>query len=139
MKVNEEINAFQTFGISPLEFLVLPRMIALILMMPLLCVFADLIGIAGGFVVSVTMLDVTATEYINRTIAAVRLPSFLLGVLKGSFFGFLVAFTGCLRGMQCGSNAAAVGEATTRAVVAGITAIIAADGIFAVLCNALHI
>jgi phospholipid/cholesterol/gamma-HCH transport system permease protein len=139
MKVNEEINAFQTFGISPVEFLVLPRMIALILMMPLLCVFADLIAILGGFVVSTAMLDVSATEYLNRTIDAIQLKGFLLGIVKGSFFGFLVAYTGCLRGMQCGSNAAAVGEATTRAVVAGITAIIASDGIFAVLCNALHI
>lgn len=139
MKVNEEINAFQTFGISPIEFLVLPRMVALVLMMPLLCVFADAIGILGGFTVSVFMLDVTATEYLTRTLAAISLTSFLLGVIKGSFFGFLVAYTGCLRGMQCGSNAAAVGEATTRAVVAGITAIIASDGIFAVICNALHI
>lgn len=139
MKVNEEITAFETFGISPIEFLVLPRMIALVLMMPLLCIFADTIGILGGFVVSVLLLDVTATEYLNRTIAAIELPSFLLGVGKGSFFGFLVAYTGCLRGMQCGNNAAAVGEATTRAVVAGITAIIAADGIFAVICNALHL
>jgi phospholipid/cholesterol/gamma-HCH transport system permease protein len=85
------------------------------------------------------MLDGTATEYIGRTIDAIQLKSFLLGVFKGSFFGFLVAYTGCLRGMQCGSNAAAVGEATTRAVVAGITAIIASDGIFAVICKALHI
>lgn len=139
MKVNEEISAFQTFGISPIEFLVLPRMIALVLMMPLLCIFADVISILGGFVVSVLMLDVTATEYLTRTLHAIELKSFLLGVGKGSFFGFLIAYTGCLRGMQCGSNAAAVGEATTRAVVAGITAIIASDGIFAVICNALHI
>lgn len=139
MKVNEEISAFQTFGISPIEFLVLPRMVALVLMMPLLCIFADAIGILGGFTVSVLMLDVTATEYLTRTLAAITMKSFLLGVGKGSFFGFLIAYTGCLRGMQCGSNAAAVGEATTRAVVAGITAIIASDGIFAVICNALHI
>jgi len=139
MKVNQEISAFQTFGISPIEFLVLPRMIALILMMPLLCVFADAIAIFGGFAVSVTMLDMTATEYLTRTVEAITLKSFLLGIGKGSFFGFLVAYTGCLRGIQCGNNAAAVGEATTRAVVAGITAIIASDGIFAVICNALAI
>jgi phospholipid/cholesterol/gamma-HCH transport system permease protein len=139
MKVNQEISAFETFGISPIEFLVLPRMIALTLMMPLLCVFADAIAIFGGFFVSVSMLDITATEYLTRTVDAITLKSFLLGIGKGSFFGFLVAYTGCLRGMQCGSNAAAVGEATTRAVVAGITAIIASDGIFAVICNALGI
>jgi len=139
MKVNEEINAFKTFGISPMEFLVLPRMIALVLMMPLLCVFADLIGMFGGLVVSTLMLHIEPTQYIQRSMDAVQLKSFLLGVGKGSVFGFIVAFTGCLRGMQCGSNAAAVGEATTKAVVAGITAIIALDGIFAVICNALHI
>jgi len=139
MKVNEEINAFKTFGISPMEFLVLPRMIALVLMMPLLCVFADLIGILGGLVVSTLMLHIEPEMYVQRTMAAVQLKSFLLGIGKGSVFGFIVAFTGCLRGMQCGNNAAAVGEATTRAVVAGITTIVATDGIFAVICNALGI
>jgi phospholipid/cholesterol/gamma-HCH transport system permease protein len=139
MKVNEEITALQTFGISPVEFLVLPRMIAMVAMMPLLCVFADLISLAGGYFVALTILDVTSTEYLTRTIDAIRMKSFFLGVVKGSFFGFLVAYTGCLRGMQCGTNAAAVGEATTRAVVAGITAIIASDGIFAVICNILDI
>jgi phospholipid/cholesterol/gamma-HCH transport system permease protein len=139
MKVNEEISALQTFGFSPIEFLVLPRMVALVLMMPFLCVFADLISIAGGFIVSVSMLDITSTEYVNRTIQAIQFKSFLLGIVKGTFFGFLVAYTGCLRGIQSGHTAAAVGQATTRAVVSGISAIIATDGIFAVLCNALHI
>jgi phospholipid/cholesterol/gamma-HCH transport system permease protein len=139
MKVNEEISALQTFGISPIEFLVLPRMVALILVMPFLCAFADFISIAGGFFVSISMLDVTATEYLTRTVQAIQLKGFLLGVGKGSFFGFLVAYAGCFRGMQSGYSAAAVGEATTRAVVTGITAIIASDGIFAVLTNALHI
>ena len=139
MKVNEEISALETFGISPIEFLVLPRMIALILVMPFLCAFADFIAIAGGFLVSISMLDVTATEYLARTIHAIQLKSFLLGVGKGTFFGFLVAYAGCFRGMQSGNSAAAVGEATTKAVVTGIAAIIAADGVFAVLSNALHI
>jgi phospholipid/cholesterol/gamma-HCH transport system permease protein len=139
MKVNEEINALQTFGLSPIEFLVLPRMVAMILMTPFLCVFADLISIAGGFFVSVSMLDITSTEYVSRTMQAIQLPSFLLGIVKGTFFGFLVAYTGCIRGMQSGHTAAAVGQATTRAVVSGISAIIASDGLFAVLCNALRI
>jgi phospholipid/cholesterol/gamma-HCH transport system permease protein len=139
MKVNEEIDAFKTFGISPVEFLVLPRIVALLVMMPFLCVFADAIAMLGGFIVSVSMLDITTTEYFNRSVEAITLSSFLLGIFKGGFFGILVAITGCLRGMQCGNNAAAVGQATTSAVVAGITSIIAADGIFAVLCNALNI
>src|SRR5262249_41091643 len=139
MKVNEEISALETFGISPIEFLVLPRMVALILVMPFLCAFADFISIAGGFIVSTSMLDITPTVYLARTIHAIQLKSFLLGIGKGSFFGFLVAYAGCLRGMQSGASAAAVGEATTRAVVTGITAIIASDGIFAVITNAFHI
>jgi phospholipid/cholesterol/gamma-HCH transport system permease protein len=138
MKVNQEIEAFQTFGISPFEFLVLPRMLALVLMMPLLCLFADLIAIAGGFLVSTLMLDVAPVLYLNRTVESISLTAFFLGVCKGGFFGVLVALTGCLRGMQCGTNAAAVGQATTSAVVTGITLIIASDGIFAVICSALH-
>jgi phospholipid/cholesterol/gamma-HCH transport system permease protein len=139
MKVNEEIDAFSTFGFSAVEFLVLPRLLALVLMMPLLVLFADLIAIGGGFVVSVLMLDSTPVQYLDRTIAAISLNSFSLGLVKGSVFGVLVAFTGCLRGIQCGNSAAAVGQATTSAVVTGITAIIVADGVFAVLCNALGI
>jgi phospholipid/cholesterol/gamma-HCH transport system permease protein len=139
MKVNQEIEAFQTFGISPFEFLVLPRMVALILMMPLLCLFANLISILGGFMVSSLMLDVSPVLYLDRTIHSISLFSFSIGVFKGGFFGVIVALTGCLRGMQCGTNAAAVGQATTSAVVTGITWIIASDGIFAVICSALHL
>jgi len=139
MKVNQEIEAFQTFGISPVEFLVLPRMLALILMMPLLCIFADVIAIAGGFLVSTLMLDVSPMLYLGRTVEAVNLSGFLLGITKGAYFGVVIALTGCLRGMQCGTNAAAVGLATTSAVVTGITTIIASDGVFAVICSALHI
>jgi phospholipid/cholesterol/gamma-HCH transport system permease protein len=139
MKVNQEIEAFQTFGISPVEFLVLPRMMALIVMMPLLCVFADLISIAGGFVISTLMLNITPSLYLHRTVAAITFTSFALGIFKGAYFGVVVALTGCLRGMQCGTNAAAVGLATTSAVVTGITAIVASDGLFAVLCNALSL
>ena len=139
MKVNEEINALQTFGISPIEFLVLPRMLALVLMMPFLCIFADLISIAGGYCVSLTTLHISSTIYLSRTLHAIDVKSFVLGIFKSFFFGFLVAYTGCLRGMQSGYTAAAVGQATTRAVVTGIAAIIAADGLFAVLCNVLHV
>jgi phospholipid/cholesterol/gamma-HCH transport system permease protein len=139
MKVNEEIDAFKTFGISPIEFLVLPRILALLVMMPLLVIFADAIALFGGYVVSVSMLDVTTMEYFNRSVEAITLSSFFLGVFKGAVFGLLVAITGCLRGIQCGNNAAAVGQAATSAVVTGITWIIASDGIFAVLTNALNI
>jgi phospholipid/cholesterol/gamma-HCH transport system permease protein len=139
MKVTEEIDALTTFGLSPLEFLVLPRVLALTLMMPLLCIYADFCGIVGGIVVSAGMLDLTLTQYLNETFAAVTLGDFGLGIFKSVVFGVLIALAGCLRGMQCGTTASAVGDAATAAVVTSIVLIIASDGIFAVLCNILGI
>lgn len=137
MKVSEEIDALQTMGLSPIEFLVLPRMLALIIMMPLLVLFADFIGIIGGLAVSLMVLDVTFQQYINQTIRAIDLVQFSTGIIKASVFGVIVAATGCLRGMQCGNSSSAVGLATTSAVVTGITGIIVADALFAVLFNIL--
>ena len=139
MHVNEEIDALKTMGISPMEFLVLPRMIALLLMMPLLCLYADLMGILGGLIVGVFMLDLNAIEYYNMTCASVRLKDFWIGLFQGSVFGVLVAMAGCLRGMQSGRSASAVGEAATSAVVTGIVAIIVATAVITVLCNVLGI
>ena len=139
MQVNEEIDALMTFGLSSMEFLVLPRMIALILMMPLLCVYADLVGIIGGGLVSVAMLHLSVTQYVNETLHGVGLTDLAVGIAKSSVFGVLVAMAGCLRGIQCGRSASAVGLAATSAVVTGIVLIIATDGVFAVLTNALGI
>ena len=139
MKVNEEIDAFTTFGFGPADFLVLPRLLALVLMMPLLCAFADVIAIAGGLVVATGLLDLSSLDYVHRTLEAITMAGFLLGLFKGACFGVIVALVGCWRGMRCGSDAAAVGAATTSAVVIGITGIIAADGLFAVLTHALQI
>ena len=139
MKVNQEIEAFQTFGIAPVEFLVLPRMVALIAMMPLLCLFADLISIGGGFLISTVLLNTTPALYLSRTVAAITLSSFLLGIIKGAYFGVVVALTGCLRGIQCGikRRRRRPGHHLSRGHRHHI--IIASDGIFAVICNALHI
>ncbi|MCZ6873651.1 MAG: ABC transporter permease, partial [bacterium] len=139
MQVNEEVDALTTMGISAMEFLVLPRMLALVLMMPLLCVYANLLGILGGVVVGTGMLDLTLTEYLNETVKAVGLLDFGIGIFKGCVFGVLVALSGCLRGIQCGRSAQAVGAAATSAVVMGIVLIIVADGMFAVITNALGI
>lgn len=139
MKVNEEIAAFKTFGFNPIEFLALPRMIALALMMPLLCIFADLVGILGGMVVGVGMLDLSFSEYWSQTVRGVELRHFIVGLAKVAVFGVLVAITGCLRGMQCGSSSSSVGLATTSAVVLGITCIIIADAVFAIMLNALNL
>jgi phospholipid/cholesterol/gamma-HCH transport system permease protein len=139
MQVNEEIDAMTTLGLSSMDFLVLPRMIALILMMPLLCIYADLMGILGGAVVGVGMLDLSPTEYLNATLSGVSLTDFTVGIIKSAIFGVLVALSGCMRGIQCGRSASAVGLAATSAVVTAIVFIIVTDGVFSVLTNALGI
>jgi phospholipid/cholesterol/gamma-HCH transport system permease protein len=137
MNTNQEIDALSTMGISPMEFLVLPRMLALIVMMPLLTIYADLVGILGGAVVGVGMLGLGLTEYFEQTRGAVTLTSFFIGLSKSAVFGVLVALVGCLRGMQSGRSAAAVGLAATSAVVTSIVLIIVIDGIFAVVLHVL--
>jgi len=139
MTTNQEIDALSTMGISPMEFLVLPRMLALILMMPLLTIYADLVGILGGAVVGLGMLGLGATEYFEQTRGALGLTSFFIGVGKSVVFGVLVALVGCLRGMQSGRSAEAVGLAATSAVVTSIVFIIVVDGIFAVILNVLKL
>lgn len=139
MKVTEELDALSTTGISPMDFLVIPRIAALFLMMPLLCIFADFIGILGGFAVSMTMLDLSFQEYMNETRAAIELGDIFVGVSKSTVFGALIALSGCLRGMQCGNSSDSVGVASTSAVVTAITSIIIADAVFAVLFDVLGI
>ena len=139
MQVNEEIDALKTMGVSPMEFLVLPRMLALVVMMPLLCIYADLMGILGGLVVGVGMLDISLTQYIVQTKGALNLNHFFIGLFQAAVFGVLVALAGCLRGIQCGRSASAVGDATTSAVVSSIVAIIIATAIVTVGCNVMGI
>ena len=139
MQVNEEIDALATLGISPVDFLVLPRIIALTLMMPLLCLYADLMGILGGLAVGVFMLDLNLGEYLEMTKLAVGLKDFWIGLFHSAVFGVLVALSGCLRGLQCGRSASAVGDAATSAVVTGIVNIIVATAVITVICNILGI
>ncbi|MFN2427077.1 MAG: MlaE family ABC transporter permease [Candidatus Binatia bacterium] len=139
MKVNQEIDALATMGISPLEFLVLPRMIALATMMPLLCLYADAVGILGGALVGIGGLGLSPVTYYEYTQWSVQLDDLVGGVVKASVYGILVAFFGCLRGLQSGNSSSAVGEATTRAVVSSIVAIISACGVFAVVFYVLGI
>jgi phospholipid/cholesterol/gamma-HCH transport system permease protein len=139
MKVTQELDAFTTLGFSPLEFLVLPRVIALVLMMPLLCLYADFVGVLGGATVGMGMLDLSWTTYVRETVHAVGLTDLFGGVFKSAMYGVLVALSGCLRGIQCGNSSSAVGDAATSAVVTGIVAIVAACGIFAVVFYVLGI
>ena len=139
MKVTQEIDALTTMGISPLEFLVLPRVLALVLMMPLLCLFADLIGILGGMFVGVTMLGLSPGSYLRETISTLTLANLFGGLLKGIVYGTLIAIAGCLRGFQCGNSSSAVGDAATQAVVMSIVMVVVACGLFAVVFNVLGI
>jgi len=139
MKVTQEIDAFTTMGFSPLEFLVLPRVIALVLMMPLLCLYADFVGVLGGAAIGVGMLDLSWTTYFRETSNAIDLTDVFGGVFKSSVYGVLIALAGCLRGIQCGNSSSAVGDAATSAVVTGIVAIVVACGIFAVVFYVLGI
>ena len=139
MQVNNEIDALETMGFNPMEFLVLPRVLALIFVMPLLCLYADLMGIIGGALVTVSFFEVSFVEYINRTINAIHMLDLSVGVFKCAVFGVLIALSGCMRGMQCGRSASEVGDATTSAVVTGIVFIVIADSLMTIICNRLGI
>ncbi|UCE63808.1 MAG: ABC transporter permease [Nitrospirota bacterium] len=139
MRVNQEIDALTTLGIAPMQFLVLPRMLALMLMMPLLCLYADLMGILGGAFVGVTMLDLGIVEYFNQTKEALDVTDFVIGLINSAIFGVLVAIAGCMRGIQCGNNAAAVGNAATSAVVTSIVFIVVSDSLLTLIYNALEV
>ncbi len=127
MKVSEEIDALRTLAISPMDFLVAPRVLALLCMMPLLCLYSIFIGILGGAVVGTSILNLSWIQYWNQTLGAMTLVDIGTGVFKSAIFGVIVALTGCQRGISCGSNASAVGNAATSAVVLAITWIVASD------------
>lgn len=139
MRVSQEIDALVTMGIPPVEFIVLNRLLALSLMMPLLCIYANFIGIVGGGVVAVKVLGITSAQYLHEIKGAITLTTFLIGMAKSAVFGVLVAICGCYAGLRAGRSAAAVGDAATHAVVSAIVWIIVSDGVFAVLCYLLGI
>lgn len=139
MNVNSEIDALKTMGISPMEFLVLPRMLGLVLMMPLLCLYADLMGMLGGALVTINAFDVSLIQYYNETQKAVDLTDFSVGLFKSLVFAALIATAGCMRGMQCGRSASAVGDAATAAVVNSIVYIVVADSVITLICDRLGI
>lgn len=131
MRLSGEIDALEVLGVSPISFLVLPRLGALFCMMPLITLYSDLLGILGGFMVTLSSIDISSTEFWVRLQAAVSLADVIVGVVKGAVFGVLIGLAGTLRGLQCERSSAGVGRAATSAVVTGITAIIVADTLFA--------
>ncbi|MDF3056169.1 MAG: hypothetical protein K0R17_384 [Rariglobus sp.] len=135
MKAGEEIDALQTLGIRPVDFLVMPRLVALAVMMPLLALYANGLGILGGMAVSLGLLDIPPTAYWVETQTAIDLSDILTGLIKASAFGVLVGLAGCHRGLRAERSAAGVGRATTSAVVMGLLLIIVSDALFAVIFN----
>jgi phospholipid/cholesterol/gamma-HCH transport system permease protein len=133
-KVNEEVNAISTFGIDPVHFLVLPRLIAATLVLPLLAIMADILGLLGGALVMVTF-DIGFLQFYNQLLGAVSATDFLIGILKAAVFGLTIAVIGCERGLETGAGATAVGLSTTSTVVSSIVMIVVIDGIFAILTN----
>lgn len=139
MQVNEEVDALSTLGISPIDFLVLPRVLALTAMIPLLTLYADIMGVAGGYLVGTMMLGLNPMEYLNATIQMVPFKHVLIGLIYGTVFGIIVAVAGCYQGMRCGRSAQAVGQATTTAVVHSIVGIIVATALITIICNVLDV
>jgi phospholipid/cholesterol/gamma-HCH transport system permease protein len=133
MQVTDEIEALATMGVSPLEFLVLPRLLALGLMMPLLSIFAAAIGLVAGAAVAISLTGIDFAQYLTETRLSIPLTTFWIGLVKSAGFGVLVAVSGCAEGMRAGKSAAAVGHAATSAVVQSVIWVIAADGVSAVI------
>jgi phospholipid/cholesterol/gamma-HCH transport system permease protein len=133
MKISEEVDALFTMGFDPTRFLVVPKIIATMIVVPLLTLFSNMFAIAGGLIVGVLMLDLTADAYLAQTLQTLTLSDLLWGFFKSSVFAFLIAWIGCLRGFQVRGGASSVGHATTSAVVSGIFLIILSDAIFAVI------
>ena len=133
MKVNEEVDALTTLGMDPIDFLVTPRVIALVVMLPMLTLYGSLMGILGGALVGLSMLDVSLVQYASQTVDSVGLNSLLGGLFKSVVYGSLVAIAGCQQGLACGSSAMAVGQSTTRAVVMGIVLIVVSASILTVI------
>jgi len=133
MKISEEIDALTTMGFDPVRFLAVPKVLAAVLMVPLLTLFSDLFAMAGGLIVGIFMLDLSGRAYVAQTIYTLTLFDVFWGVGKSFVFAFLIAWIGCLKGFQVRGGATAVGEAATSAVVSGIFMIIVADSLFAVI------
>jgi phospholipid/cholesterol/gamma-HCH transport system permease protein len=133
MRSTQELDAFVTLGISPHEFLVLPRVLALTLMMPLLCIYADLLGVLGGALVTTIVMGVQPRLYYEQTIHAITLGHVFGGILKATTYGLLIGMAGCFIGLRAGRSAAGVGRAATSAVVAGIVLVIVACGVYQVI------
>ncbi|BDY12093.1 ABC transporter permease [Hydrogenimonas cancrithermarum] len=139
MKITEEIDAMKTMGFEIFRFVVLPRMIAMMIALPLLIFFADIVGIYGGLLVAKVQLDITPAQFLERLHEEVDVRHYLVGLFKGPFFAFIIAAIGCFRGFQVSGNTESIGRYTTISVVNSIFLVIAMDAIFSVIFTELDI
>ena len=139
MSVTEEIDAMRTLGIAPLELLVIPKVVALVIVLPLLTVFADVLGVAGGMVMARTQLDVGYVEFLDRMGKAVSVTSYLVGVAKAPVFAIIISVVGCFQGFRTRGGADSVGLQTTRSVVQSIFLVIVADALFSIAFSILDL
>jgi phospholipid/cholesterol/gamma-HCH transport system permease protein len=139
MVVNEEVDAMRTLGLDPMEVLVLPRVLALVITLPLLAFFADMMGLFGGMLMCWGALDISPALFLERLQGAVSLWSFWVGIIKAPFFAFLIAMVGCLEGLRVTRSAESVGQQTTRSVVTGIFLVIVVDAMFSIFFAAVGV
>jgi len=139
MMVHEEVDAMRTLGLDPMEVLVLPRLLALVITLPMLAFFADMMGLLGGAVMAWTVLDISPAVYIQRLNGAIGLWTFWTGIIKAPFFGFLIAMVGCLEGLRVKGSAESVGQQTTRAVVTSLFLVIVVDALFSIFFSTVGI
>ncbi len=139
MAVTEEIDAMRTLGIEPMELLVLPKIIALVVALPLLTVFADVLGVLGGMIMAQAQLGVTYVEFLDRFVKAVSITAYLVGVGKAPVFAVIITIVGCFQGFRTKGGADSVGRQTTRSVVQSIFLVIVADALFSIAFSALDL
>jgi phospholipid/cholesterol/gamma-HCH transport system permease protein len=140
MKLNEEIDSLRTFGLSPMEFLILPRTLSILLMIPLLTIYADLVGILGGLMVGTMVMDFSVIHYFEQTqVALQNMWEVYSGLLKSVVFGLVIGLVGCYKGLHCGADSASLGRSVTSSVVVAITLIVISDAMFEVLFNYLDL
>ncbi len=139
MRVNQEVDAMEALGLDPMDILVMPRLLALVISLPLLAVFADIMGLAGGALVAVLVLDISLVQFLERLNDAVSLNSFLIGIVKAPVFGFVIALVGCREGLNVSGSAESVGRQTTKSVVVSIFLVILINAMFSILFAVLKI
>jgi phospholipid/cholesterol/gamma-HCH transport system permease protein len=139
MKVNQEIDAMQTIGLNPIEVLVLPRILAMMITLPLLTFYADIMGIAGGALMAMVSLDISLTSFVRTLHEAIEIKTFLIGMLKAPFCAFIIALVGCFEGLQVAGSAESVGARTTMSVVESVFLVIVFDAFVAIALSILEI